>query len=239
MICQSSFDEVKALREMAAPSVSRADVLARLGIRSDSTLRKYESGSQTRVAGTLPSEVYERLINLFGEPLPGRRGEREVAALLDGATTAIRDAFLSGTAVIWWKLVEDAVVRTGVRRSDRDSTLESWCTDGEPRRASGGVLRFATVRNERVGLDPGPTVPVEACFQAPESGCAAIQWHPQRRSFSSHFQDAGMSQSSVESLIHQADRDRFEISHRPRFNRSRARDQANYIGLASLQLPFF
>jgi hypothetical protein len=41
---------------------------------------------------------------------------------------------------------------------------ESWCTDGEPRRASGGVLRFATVRNERVGLDPGLTVPVEACF---------------------------------------------------------------------------
>jgi hypothetical protein len=135
---------------------------------------RYESGNQ-------------KADQSLGGTLPGSRGEREVAALLDGPTTAIRDAFLSGAAVICWKLVEDAAVRTGVRRSDRDSTLESWCTDGEPRRASGGVLRFATVRDERVGLDPGPTVPVEACFQALESRCAAVQWHPQRRSFSSHF----------------------------------------------------
>jgi hypothetical protein len=107
--------KLKILREMAEPSLSRADIVTKLGIHSDSTLRWYESGSETRAPGTLPSELYKKLIDLFRETLPGERSTAEVTALLDGPTTAVKDAFLSGTAVIWWRLVENAAVRTGAR----------------------------------------------------------------------------------------------------------------------------
>ena len=99
-------------------------------------------------------------------------------------------------------------------------------------------LRFTAGRNKWVGLDLGSAVLIKARFQTPESDCAPVQRHPERRSFSFHFQNISGSQSFVERSVHQCDRYSFVFSQRLGFDRSRAGDQANGIRLSTLQLPF-
>src|SRR5580704_13593032 len=53
-------------------------------------------------------------------------------------------------------------------------------------------------RHEWISVDPCST---ETCVEACESRCTPLQWHPQSRSFSTHFKDSSRAQHFIKRVV--------------------------------------
>ena len=107
-------EKMDVLRRAAEPSQSAEAFRKFMGIRRESTLRYYISGSQTRPRETIPDSVFDRLVE-FTKTLLTDLSRQEVVDLLEQQVEVLKEALHTRSNVTWLQILDKLGNRMGAR----------------------------------------------------------------------------------------------------------------------------